>query len=65
MSDNIHAMPVTVDPMRAVFEKFKRDVPILVEMAPYFAKVRFATFVALVDSGFTVDQALVLVKDKP
>ena len=64
MVDNIHALPVKDDPLRAVFEKFKRDVPVLVEMAPYFAQVRYATFVALVESGFTVDQALLLVKDK-
>ena len=65
MNDNLHLLPSKDDPQRAAFEKFKRDVPVLVEMAPYFAKLRFATFVALVESGFSVDQALLLVKDKP
>lgn len=48
--------------MRAELEKMKRDLPEFIEYTSVLAKIRKASFDALVEQGFTEPQALELCK---
>lgn len=64
MNDNVRGLPAKDDPLRAELEKLKRNLPILLEMAPVLARLKRATYLALIESGFTAEQAFLMVKDK-
>lgn len=48
------------DKLKAANEELKRLAPIMIEAAPYYAKIRRATYLALIAEGFTEAEALVL-----
>jgi hypothetical protein len=53
---------VEKDKLIAQMENLKRNMPTLIEMQGHLAKIKYASFVAYVDAGFTADQALQLTK---
>ncbi len=62
MTDKIHILP-TGDASKAEMEKFKRLLPEVIEWQKAMAELRYATYQAQIDAGFTEDQALVICKD--
>ena len=50
----------TPDEFRAAIEKFKREMPNLLIMAPMVAEIRKANYDAAIGAGFTPEQALEL-----
>jgi hypothetical protein len=63
MSDNITEIPnIERNNSVAQLEQFKRNLPALLELAEYIAKVRYANYTQLIKAGFTPEQALVLCK---
>jgi len=50
------------DEMKAAVEQLKRSLPMMVEHARIVAQMRWASFQAHLDQGFTPEQALELCK---
>jgi hypothetical protein len=58
---NVTAVPnIEQDKLRASVESVKRNIDILIEQQQLVAKVRFASFKAHIEAGFSPEQALQL-----
>jgi hypothetical protein len=58
MSDKIVGLNTEKDDNRAQLERIRREKPLLIELQKEVAEIKYATFKAYVDAGFTEEQAL-------
>lgn len=62
MKDNITLLTGPIDKQRAQLEELKRNIPIQIETLKIIAQLTRARYEALIESGFTPEQALFLCK---
>lgn len=58
MNDKIVGLNTEKDDNRAQLERIRREKPLLIELQKEVAEIKYATFKAYVDAGFTEEQAL-------
>jgi hypothetical protein len=63
MNDNIVGLSTEKDDNIAQLERIRREKPMLIALQREVAEIKYASFRAYVDAGFSVEQALKLLSD--
>jgi uncharacterized protein (UPF0128 family) len=60
--DNIYTIVSETEKTKANLEKLRREMPEIIESQKLIAKIRYETFKAYMDAGFTEEQAMNILK---